>query len=372
MFASDKVVRVVEARVEVAYFEDDLRPAAVRLADQVVPALRGFADALRWPWPVPPVRLVHGAEVPGDRAVVVRSHREEGLVLRVNLTDASPRARTVIVSTVLHTLIDARTGGRAGFEPKHWLLDGFAQHFALFGSQPVPDRSAGDDQPSLQAVVAAELVLPRAEALRDYFTTAERLGDDLAAALAASAWRFLEARVGRERTLALARAAFTRRGTGDVRDFIAERRDPMAVLFQRTTGLVWNDFLVAWAADLARLRAQPAAQALLRGLPRGEPALRADARAGVGFSIQLDVAPASALAIDCALKHRRLPPYDVAIPADDLEEVGLMWPAGERRLQRVVTGTYGSGERVFVALDCRLPGLGGAQVRLLAGRMTVR
>jgi hypothetical protein len=49
-----------------------------------------------------------------------------------------------------------------------------------------------------------------------------------------------------------------------------------------------------------------------------------------------------------------------------------MWPAGERRLQRVVTGTYGSGERVFVALDCRLPGLAGAQVRLLAGRMTVR
>jgi hypothetical protein len=198
--------------------------------------------------------------------------------------------------------------------------------------------------------------------------TAERVGDDLAEALAASGWRVLEARVGRARMWALARAAFTRVGTGDVRDFLHELRNPLPLLFERATGLSYDVFLRAWTDSLRSLRAAPAEPPSHRGLPRGKFLVRADEREGVGVAVQLD-APLDS-AITCTLRHRRLPPYDAPISTDDLEEVGFIWPKGELQLARFIDKTYGRGERAFVALDCDLAAL-GCSVRLAAGRVTV-
>ena len=51
------------------------------------------------------------------------------------------------------------------------------------------------------------------------------------------------------------------------------------VLDTETTGLSWPEFLRTWAGELARLRARPAAVALLGSLPRGEFAIGAEAQA---------------------------------------------------------------------------------------------
>lgn len=367
-FTTRKVLRSPHAAVEVAYLEDDLRPAAERLAAEMEATLESFATALALPWPMPPVRLVHGPEILANHPRVVRSHREQGLVLRVNLADTSARARTRTIVATLHDLIWARTRGRAAIEPKHWLLDGFALHFALHGRQATAPPLTAADPTLRRAVAATELVPLGDEVLRRYLMTAERLGDDLTEALAASGWRVLEARVGRDKLLALARAAFDRPGTGDVRDFLHEWRNPLPAMFERTTAISWNDFLASWIETLARLRGEPGAAETGRALAQGRAAVRATAQQGVGVDVELDAAlPAGT---ECALRHRRLPPYDAAVSFADLEEVGFTWPTGQSRIARFVEATYGRGERVFVALDCELIGL-GCSARIVAGRVTV-
>jgi hypothetical protein len=361
-FSSDRVLR--EGLVEIGYLDDDLRPAAAALSGRMALTLAAFSRALGVSFP--PVRVVHGPEVPVDLPRVVRSHPTEGLVLRVNLAGTGPGAHTRVVALALHALVWSRSRGRAGLETKHWLLDGFAVHFAEHGLEPAPPP-VEPDRTLLRALVATALVPFGEPLLRDYERTAERLGDDVTGALAASGWRTLESRIGRERALALARAALTRPGTGDVRDYLYERRHPMPRLFEEATGWAWPAFLQAWSEDLARLRTRPAARALLAELPQGQFRVRVDSPAGVAVEARLT----TPLAADttCTVRHRRLPPHDLPFSPETLEEVKFVWPRGERSLARPVADQYGPGERAFVALDCDLPEL-GCWARLAAERVT--
>ncbi|HXU81444.1 MAG TPA: hypothetical protein VN914_08600, partial [Polyangia bacterium] len=190
---------------------------------------------------------------------------------------------------------------------------------------------------------------------------------DVCDALAASGWRILEARVGRERMLSLARAALTRAGTGDVRDYLWERRHPTRRLFEGATGLDYETFLETWQRELFRLRGHPAAAALLASLPGGAISVRSDPARGVGFQAKL----AAPLATDttCTLRHVRLPPHDLPISPDTLEEVKFVWPRGQTNLERYLPNQYGRGERVFLALDCDLPSI-GSWARLVQERVT--
>jgi hypothetical protein len=360
-FSGDRVLR--QGPVETGYLEDELRPAAQAVTTRMALTVTAFSRALGVSFP--PVRVVHGPEVPADLPRLLRSHPSEGVVLRANLAATEPGGQTRIVALALHSLVWSRTRGRAGIESRHWMLDGFTLHFAEY-----PERAPSPLEPDetlLRALVATALVPFDETLLREYERTAERLGDDVTDALSASGWRILEAQVGRERVLALARAALTRPGTGDVRDYLYERRHPGRQLFEQTTGLSWPAFLQTWAGELARLRRRPAAVAMLAGLPRGRFGVRADPDSGLGVEAQLT----AALAADstCTLRHRRLPPHDLPFSPDTLEEVKFIWGRGQAALDRRLPSEYGRGERAFVALDCDLPAL-GCWARLAAQRVT--
>lgn len=361
-FTGDRVLR--EGPVEIGYLEDELRPAAAELMARLSPTVQAFSTALGIS--LPPVRVVHGPEVPAELPRLVRNHPTEGPVLRANLTASGPGARSRVIALALHSLIWARSRGRAGIESKHWLLDGFTFHFADY-PQPAPAPRALDLTLS-RALVAAELLPFDERLLGEYEHTEERLGDDLCGALAASGWRILEAKIGRERLLALARAALTRAGTGDVRDYLFERRHPTPQLFEEATGLPYRIFLADWAQELYRLRVDPAASALLGALPRGRFSVAADPTRGVGVEAKL----ARPLAADltCAVRHVRLPPHDLPVTPDELEELKFLWPRREGEQSRYVSSQYGRGERAFVALDCELPAI-GCWARLAQERVTV-
>jgi hypothetical protein len=272
------------------------------------------------------------------------------------------------VALVIHQLLWGWTHGRAGFEPKHWLLDGFALYWARFGARPAAPLLGEADRWALRALVAAEMVPLSAEALRAYHLTAERVGDLSINALSATGWQLLEARIGRERTLALARAALARRGTGDVRDFVHERRSPMPELFQRETGLGWDGFLADWTRALNGLRSQPEAAAALAALPRG--LIRLDGGAGGELRVSGHLAPALPAGTVCHVLHQRLPPYDAAVNRRSLEEIEVVWEARQTRLDQPVGKEYGPGERAFVALECAIEAL-AAPARLGVWRVAL-
>ncbi len=366
---TDKVVRRLDVPLVVAYFEDDLQPSAARLGEALGPALSAFRSGLGWSEPMPPVRVVHAPDAdPADPRTELL-HAEQGLVLGVNLRGGGERP-TEVAAYVLHQLIWARSRGRAGREHRHWLLDGFAYHFALHGAAPAAPPLSGPPDPSLLRALAAHRIVPvSGAALAAYHETAERLGDPAANALAASGWRILEARVGRQRVLALARAAFDRRGTGDVRDYLHERRHPPAAIFAAATGVPWDNFLVDWTRTLAELARHPAAVAALAEQPSGRFEVRADGLSGrVWVAGALERAPAAGTF--CSLLHQRLPAFEAEIPTDYLERTRFLWTDGAGPFSRDLEAPYGSGERVYVALDCEPPAL-GLPLRLLSRRVAV-
>jgi hypothetical protein len=366
-FTTDKVLRGKTGAVEIAYLEDELQPTAERLAADLEDKIAATARILSLPEALPKVRIVEGPEVAAARPRTV-ANDDRALVVRARLDDLGDEDEAQLVFDVLHGLLWRRTRQRAGHEPKHWLLDGFALDVARSG-EAAPPITDPPDRDLLRAVAAAEIVPLDERALFAYGITSERLGDVPVAALAASGWRVLGAHVGPERTRALARAAFARRGTGDVRDSLHDWRTPMPALLEGSTGWRWPEFLGEWRAALAGWRRTDAARQALAGWPHASLAARADAHAGVG--VAGTVAEPLGAALACALQHVRLPAYDDYVDPDTFEEVGFLWPRGAAPLERVVSGTYGRGERAFVALDCELPPLGG-RVRLFAERVTVR
>jgi hypothetical protein len=366
-FTTDKVLRGKRGAVEIAYLEDELAPVAARFAADLEDKIEATARILALPDALPKVRVVNGPEVDAGRVrTVVNDARS--LVIRARLEGLGAEDETELVFDVLHNLLWQRTRRRAALETKHWLLDGFALDVARAGTA-APALTDPPDRDMLLAAATAELVPLDERALVAWGITTERLGDIPTAALAASGWRVLGARVGPEKTIALARAALARRGTGDVRDSIHDWVTPMPALFERSTGWAWTDFVRQWRAALEAWRGTAAARQALAGWPRASLAARADARAGVGVAGTLSAPLAEALA--CTLEHVKLPPYDAWVDPDTLEEVGFLWPRGAAPLERVVSGAYGRGERAFVALDCELPPLRG-RVRLFADRVTVR
>jgi hypothetical protein len=357
--------------VEIAYLEEDLRPEAARLAGALEARIAAVERVLALPGHLPKVRLVHGPEVAAARPRVV-ANDDRALVVRVQLRDLDAEDEAQLAARVLHGLLWQRSRGRAGYEPKHWLVDGFSLNVARTG-EPAPPLVDPPDRDMLRAVAATRLQpfdnFPLGRALAEYATTTDRIGEDLALSLAATGWRVLAARVGPERTRALAQAALTRRGTDDVRDTLHDLRTPMPALFEEATGWSWPEFVRAWAAALDAWAGTAAAREALALWPRGTFATLASMSDGVGVAAKLSEPLAAPLS--CALEHLKLPPYDAPVDTDALEELWFLWPSGATDLARNESGAYGRGERAYVALECELPALGG-RTRLFSARVTVR
>jgi len=366
-FTTDAVLTGPAGAVEIAYFDEELRPEAARLATMLEEKIATVERLLALPQRLPKVRLVQGPEVAPARPRVV-ANDDRALVVRVQLRDLGAEDEVQLAARVLHGLLWQRTRGRAAYEPKHWLLDGFSLNVARTG-EPGPPLTDPPDRDMLRAVAATRLERFDERALADYDTTSDRIGDDLALSLAATGWRVLAARVGPEKTRALARAALARRGTDDFRDTLHDRRSPMPALFEESTGWPWPELVRSWGAALEAWGQTAAARDALASWPRGAFEARASVRDGVGVGAQLSAPLAAPLT--CALEHIKLPPYDAPVDPDLLDEVGFLWPTGSSDLDRVVSGDYGRGERAYVVLECELPALGG-KTRLFSARVTVR
>lgn len=190
-----------------------------------------------------------------------------------------------------------------------------------------------------------------------------------AAALAASGWYFLEQQAGADRVWALARAGFSRRGTDDLRDFLQERRWPMARLFAESTGIPWPAFVDRWRGWLRDLAAVPATAQRLARLPRALINLDLSAEGADAITVRGRFA-APAPGATCTAVHR-LESWVDTLPQPEIhDEDPLELGPDQLGFARAIEGDYDRGERVFLAVDCRTPEAPFG-IRLFAGRVTV-
>jgi hypothetical protein len=367
---TDKVLR--SPGLHVAYFTDELLPAAERLAALVTPALAELRPILAAP---APLRLVHGADLLPERPQFAAFNPDGGLVVRLNFQvflGGEPTQSQEALAAVLHYYINAAAGEAVSVEPRHWLLDGYALLLAERAQRrgsPAPQIDLILDA-TMAAGAALARPLPSADDLFAYHRLVEQVGELPASAIAASGWRHLERTAGTERVTALARAAFGRTGTRDVRDRLHQWRWPVDRLFTQATGIDHDQFLVGWRRWLAAEAAQPARARWLAALPQVtvEVALSRDDLDAI--TVRGRLPRAAPPATDCSLLHALEPWYDTIPNPDNFTEDKITLPAGGSSFAAPVEGDYESGERAFVALECRAPATPWG-VRLFAGRVTV-
>src|SRR5690606_23897924 len=164
-----------------------------------------------------------------------------------------------IRAALIERVLEHVTDDRAAFEPYAWVRTGFAQAWVHAG-QPLP-------APALRALHVARAERPRFATLARWQRTEERLGPAGAEALAFTAASAIEARAGRPRWLAFARATIAREPPPAALAVIDLRLDPIAARLPRETALTPEALDAAMLEQIARWRASERARRLAR-VPR--------------------------------------------------------------------------------------------------------
>lgn len=353
-FDHEAVVRLDDPRVEVLYLEPRHRPRAEALGAVLQADLRGVREALA----LDRLPAVHVAlrEAIDPRAVEpVTLEENDGVLVRASFASEG-FDREALRAALIERVLEDVTDDRAAFEPYAWVRTGFAEAWVHAGEAMPP--------PALRALHVARAERPRFLALSRWQRTEERLGPAGAQSLAYLAATAIEARAGRAKWLAFARATVAREPPPAALAVIELRMSPIAARLERETGLDPAALDAAMLEQLARWRASERAR-LLDRVPRVRASIAMEARSIV-WRVTADrpFEPGAS----CSLLHAAAGPFDRPLPPEALfrEERLCAELAGEEAL----VGRHGPGERVLVAVELDSPTL-GAPVRIASARLEV-
>ena len=295
----------------------------------------------------------------------------------------------MLTAVVLHGLLSAQSGGRAPFEPHHWVLDGFTRWWA----ETAGDVAALDPAHRDELLARAAYVLVRhpqedpagrvPDLLGGWQLIADRFGYPGAEALAFAAMHWLAvegptAGAREEAVTALASEFLATRVPGTALGSARDRRIGTKARFATATGLDWERFDAGWRAWLLERAAEPGVRATLAVLPSLAPRFVADEDARGVQRVRIDYAPLeigsgdaageevaagtiagvlAAIGTDeaawragrCFLRHARLGPFAGEYDVDDEDEIEDECAAGEAVHE--LAGRYAAGDRVYVTAD---------------------
>ncbi len=373
-FEDEEVVRSEALPLAVLYLLPERRGDAQALLGRLEDDLGALALTLDWRDP-PAVRVAYGPSLDAgiyDRAELADN---DGILVRANFVPAAGFDPRDLSAHLAGLMLDEATRGRARFEPKAWLRDGFAIWWSLRGRQTGDAPEALEvlcrdgSETLLRALWATRDAPPAEDALASWLRTRERHGEDLAAAVAASGLLVLEQARGRAAVLGVAREVLGRRPHEDLRELIYEWRHPMAAVFEQATATAWSGFVAEWAAELERLRAATACRRALAGVAEGTGTLDVEDGGGavrdIVFGFRFSRPPPAGTLV--TLLHGRLTPFDDELERRDLRRIEKLWPAEAREAEWRLPGFYGRGSRAFLALEVESAVL-GCPLRLHAER----
>jgi hypothetical protein len=364
-FRSAHVARHADVPVVVEYPEDAWREDAEALVAHLAPMLDTLREALHLAT-LPPVRIAAHPRRDGRAFSAGDPGDDRTVLLRARYQDEDFPLTDFTTEAVRETLLGV-TNGRADFETRRWLHDGFSRWWA---EEHTPADAGRERRLVLRALVAMRLGTPTRDTVLRWDRYRERVGPEVAEAVAWSAVRFLAQAHGRARVLALASALLGRRARGDVRDTIAEWRHPMTEVFARTVGVTWDTFVTQWHLHLDALHQDPDVAVALAAIPQLsaaiDPAVEGGSERPIGHHVRAD--PPLPAGTVWALVHKRLSPWDEEIDVRSLQRDGYVWASEAGADARTLRGSYGAGERVFLAVEVE-PAALGCPLRLAATRL---
>lgn len=281
----------------------------------------------------------------------------DGVVLRAAFDDAQ-FDRDGFRAYAIASWLQWHSRDRLAREEVRWLLDGFSQWLAARGD---PDRQA---LLALRAAAAARLLERRGmnagSTLRQWLSAREQLGTCLGDALA---WRMVasvEQQVGSQRFQALARRAFATRPPNDLRGLLFEPSVDQLFADAALPALpvLQRQFVAALQRDQASLAATLDRIAL--------PTVTFSARQmrGGAFEVHYQTGKAGSVVAPFSVRYRVLGPWESELANESLALV-------DATQSGVLPVSYGSGTRLFTAVEQRDPIL-GCSVRVASRRWEVQ
>ena len=371
-FGTNAVLRSESGLVEVAYHEEKFRADGAALVDYLDDRVVSLKDAVGWDKPDFKARVTLSPTIDPEDSQPLRSDADEGVVIAANFERGERYVETNLGALVVHQMLLAQTNGRAIVEPRHWLLDGLSQSWAEHGADKVPRLGESVEPAIVQALYAESRFPLTAAMLRDWDSSIEQLGDLTIMAVAYSGWRVLRERHGIDALKAVARIENGRPVHGDLRDWLWDVRHAPEESIAIATDETWQAFLDAWKASLERLKALPAYRQALAAVPDAHADISA-AFTPMGermleFVLHMDPAPTSETF--CTYMHAPIAPYSQVLGSDAVYKERRLWTPGTAQARHRIVGRYGSGEYIFAAIECRLPGL-PSPIRVAVERLTM-
>lgn len=347
--AVEVVVRGVV--VKVAGPEAKARPLAEFLAGEMAELREYLAlDAL------PTVMITRRSDLDANKFERGKISNAEGFLVRLNY-DAEEFDRGRFVAWLAGEVVNHRLHGRAGREPRRWVLDGFGEFWRRRARSSA--SLAEEPELALRALVGFGESGVDAGALAAWLTTRERVGEGVAAGMAWSGLRTIERARGAEACRDFLRSVLGRRLPQDVRA-VWRDRGTVAARLRRAAGWTEKELIAAWNGELKVARAALADE--LAKVPRPELKLKLVAATPETVVVRYRVAFAPVVSsptgeVEYRLRYLELPPLNEALEEDLLKDElhrEALAKAGEHELP----ATFPRGGRLVVGAAVFAPALG--------------
>jgi hypothetical protein len=298
---------------------------------------------------VPPVFVVQRRDLDGDRFERGVLDGAEGLLVRANfLADDWHEGR--FLSWLLRELLVVASDQRLKLEQNMWLLDGFALYWVCRDENA---ERADYAQLELRASYGAQQGFTATD-LEDWLSYRERVGADIAAAVAWSGLVSLARSAGHERCRALLKSMLDCDAPSDLRSVLRQWREPLPVVFQREVGLAYGKFLSNWSDEL--LASTEARADELTAIPEARGALEfvpvSAATRAVAYQFHCDPPPIRG---QFTLLHAELPPFDHEVPVPELRREELNYGRDQKG---ELPGTFARGTRLYSTFSIWVERLG--------------
>ncbi len=368
-FTETAVVRSDSLPIAILYGHSTRQEHALKLIKYLERVFGELKTTLRIE-KLPPIRVAYFSTLDADVYQPGRIKDADGILVRANFT-AKKWSDSDFTAYLVHQILSHTTKGRAVFEPKHWLLDGFSVWWATEQLEQ-SRRLEARDKFMLRALFATRNLPLYIQQIEHWTLYQEKLGPRMSSAVAYSGIKYLEQTKGKAAVLELARAVLSRRPPRDARETIYEMFNSMSEIFSRSTGLKWTRFVADWSAwlqDRSHIR-QELEQRLLDITPMNGIIWLEKTKLGIRDIVyQFQLPGSSNTDSTCSLVHVALSPYEWPIRQPLLKREEQ--PCKDAIQEPVrLSGFYGEGQRVFVALEVDSEPL-GCRVRLAADRIEI-
>ena len=352
-FSNSAVIRLSDPAVSVLYLDAQYQASAQDIAQRTSDSLLELQATLGLAQ-LPTVRL---ALAPSREKHDIDYATQDGVFITSNWLEHDSYDNAILDTVLLHGVLSAQTGGRAVFEPYHWVLDGFTRWWVEQGTGKLNDKHRSELVAralwALDADPQADQLIVRWQLIADRFAYPS------AEALAWAATTYIEQALGRDVVIALATEFLTRPLGTSLLATLRDRRESVQSRVERVLGMSVGEFHQQWRFWLEQQRIDPSIAKLMNSIPALNGVIVSETdefgthqilssykkmEAGKGLETDID-----ALDGVCIMKHDYLGPFDMEYEVtDDYEDITN---CNSDDPAHIIQSIYAPGDRVFIALD---------------------